>query len=436
MQNITLSIALIASSLILIFRPLTGFVVYIAVLFFYPGYLVLQIGTIDIPAMRVAVTVLLIKCILSRKIRKVFQWNKLDTWITAFVVWGIIIKLITCPMMEALENRAGDLMNTLFAYFVTRLCITNRQELVKFIKLVSILFIPLAVIGIIESTTGWQPFAALRIYCPWRPEEVSLMSRWGFQRAFGAFGQPILFGIAFSMFLPLVSYLRHQKNYWSSLSFVLLCIVFIGALTSMSSGPWVMVFFSVAVLLMENYKYLLKPIFTLFVAGSIFIALGSNRPFYHVLISYANPVGGSGWHRARLIDAAIHYFGEWWLVGYGEINPNWGEFLGGVANTDLTNEFVLVGVKYGIAGVILLCGILIVAFRELYLLYISSSDTNLKSLCWVLGCTLASIIVVWISVSFFGVVTPLYYCVMGIIGSVIRFSGCVPNSNRIGKLST
>lgn len=431
MQNVTLAIACIASLLILLSRPIYGLVIYIAVLFFYPGYLVLQIGTIDLPAMRVAVTVLLVKCILNKKIRTVFQWNKLDTWITVFIAWGIVIKLLTGPMMEALENRAGDMMNTLFAYFAARLCITNRQELIKFIKFVCILFIPLAVIGIIESTTGWQAFAALRVYCPWRPEAISLMSRWGFQRAMGASGQPILFGVIFCMFFPLVSYLRHQKGYWRGFSFVFLCLIFVGALTSMSSGPWIMIFFSLAALLMEKYKYLLKSIFIVFVAGCVFIGFGSNRPFYHVLISLANPVGGSGWHRARLIDASMHYFSEWFLIGYGERNPNWGEFLGGVANTDITNEFVLMGVRYGLVGVILLCGILTVAFRGLHHIYINSTDKDLHSLCWILGCTLASIIFVWISVSFFGAATPLYYCIMGIIGSVIGFNRNPYNSNRI-----
>jgi hypothetical protein len=187
----------------------------------------------------------------------------------------------------------------------------------------------------------------------------------------------------------------------------------------MSSGPWIMMIVAISCLAIERHKYLLRPLLIFFVLSCVFIAIASNRPFYHVIVSYANPLGGSGWHRAKLIDLAIEHFGEWWIAGYGGQDPGWGEYLG-MGKTDITNEFVLAGAKYGIIGVIALVGVLAAAFRGLIDSYKRSTDLRVKSLYWSLGCTLVSVVITWMSVSFFGQMMPLFYCILGMIGSSAR----------------
>ena len=311
-------------------------------------------------------------------------------------------------------------MNTCFAYFVARLCIQDQDSCTTAIKWICLALVPLTLLGAVESSTGWQPYLTMTRYCPWSPSEMLLNPRSGFFRALGAFGHPIMFGSAFVLFLPLVYNLRHETGNWQTLAYLVSVAAIIGALASMSSGPWVSVIFAIICMAMERFKNWLKLVLMGFVFSCIFIGIASNRPIYHVIISYANPIGGAGWHRAKLIDLAIEHFGEWWLIGYGDKDPGWGESLG-MGFTDVTNEFVFAGVQYGFLGVIALCGVLATAIRQLSRLHNSSTDPRLKSLAWALGSAIVTVIFIFMSVAFFGQMIPLFYSVLGIIGSSFSF---------------
>ncbi|GAG42895.1 unnamed protein product, partial [marine sediment metagenome] len=210
---------------------------------------------------------------------------------------------------------------------------------------------------------GWQPYLPFTQYCPWRPETLLIEPRTGFNRAIGPFGHPIMFGACFAMFLPLVYSLRHEKN-WRNLAYILSGAAIIGALSSMSGGPFSMMMVAVFCLALEKCKHWVKPLLIFFVISCIGTEIISNRPFYHVVLSRLNPIGGAWWHRARLIDLAIENIDEWWLAGYGGQDPGWGQFLGS-SHTDVTNQFVLHGVQYGMLGVVALCVVLASVFSNL-----------------------------------------------------------------------
>lgn len=420
MQGVTLTIALILSTLVIMLRPKYAFVAYIIGLLWYPAYLAVSIGTIDILVGRFVVAVLLMRCFFDDKIRCKFTWNRLDTLVTLSMVVYVGAYLITQvnPVAKTLEGRAGFVMDTWCAYLAARFIITDRSKLISIIKCISIALIPLAILGIIESVTGWQPYAPLWRFSPWfRGGPVVSEGRFGFARAIGPFSHAILFGGGFAMFLPLIYWLRKEKGDWRNLAYIIFGIAFLGALSSMSSGPWVMVIVVLFCLFMESHKKFIKPMFVFFVLWCILIGIASNRPFYHVIASWANPLGGASWHRAKLIDLAIEHFDEWWMVGYGDKDPGWGPQLG-MGITDVTNEYILNGVRYGILGVIALCAVLAKSFRGLIATYRRHTQPAMKSLCWAFGCLLFSITVAWMSVSFFGQLSTLVYCSIGMIGSL------------------
>jgi hypothetical protein len=222
------------------------------------------------------------------------------------------------------------------------------------------------------------------------------------------------------MFLPLIYSLRHQKN-WRNLTYILSGMILLGALSSMSSGPWVMVIMAVLCLALEKCKHWAKPLLIFFVISCIGTGIISNRPFYHVILSRLNPIGGSWWHRAKLVDVAIENIDEWWLVGYGGHDPGWGQFLGS-DHTDVTNQFILHGVQYGMLGVIALCVVLASAFSNLNRLHNSTQHPQTESLAWALGSSIFAVTVVFMSVSFFGQMLNLFYCFLGMIGSFTHVS--------------
>ena len=436
MQGVTLLFALFLSLLVIMLRPKYALVAYIIGLLWYPAFLAVSIGTIDILVGRFVVAVLLLRCYLDDGIRRKFTWNRLDTLVTFSMVVYVGAYLITQvdPLAQTLEGRGGFVMDTWCAYLAARFIVTDRTQLISIIKCVSLALFPLAILGVIESVTGWQPFAPLWRFSPWfRGGDFVSEGRFGFARAVGPFSHAILFGGVFAMFLPLIYYLRREKGNWASLSYILLVVALLGALSSMSSGPWVMVIVVIACLVMERHKQLLKPLFILLVFSCISIGIASNRPFYHVIASWANPLGGAGWHRAKLIDIAIERFDEWWLIGYGDKDPGWGPELG-MGTSDITNEYIIKGVRYGILGVIALCAVLAKAFRNLISTYRRMTHPAMKSLCWAFGSLLFSVAVAWMSVSFFGQLSTLVYCSIGMIGSLCSpgFNWQIPN--RISRL--
>ncbi len=430
MQGVTLTIAIIVSILAVTLRPGYALAVYIISLLWYPNYLVVSLGTIDISVGRFAAALLLLRCLSDGQIHRKFTWSRLDTLVTLSMVVYVGMFCATRPLPDAVENRGGFLMDTWFAYMVVRFIVIDKATLLSVIKCVSCALVPLAVLGVVESATGWQPFLPLWRFCPWYLEAPVFEQRWGLNRAIGPFNHPILFGCTFATFLPLIYYLRHSRNYWRILAYVLSGLALLGTLSSMSSGPWVMVIAVVFCLALEKHKHWVKPLLIFFLLSCVFIGIASNRPFYHVIVSYADTLGGAGWHRAALIDSAIKHFDEWWLAGYGTEDPDWGRDLG-MAFTDVTNEFVLAGVRYGILGIVVLSGVLITALHGVVRTYKETTDPELKSLCWALGTILVSVIITWMSVSFFGQIVSLFYCALGIIGSSSKF---ILNTSGVGDI--
>jgi hypothetical protein len=429
MQGVTLVVAVLFAALTIVLPPAYALAAYIGALLAYPYYLAVSIGTVELLVGRMVVSALLMRCLLDDDIRSKFVWCRLDTWVTLSIAVAVGMALMTyqLPFGQRLENRAGFVMDTWFAYLAARLILTNRTRLTTVIKCVGVLLVPLAMLGVVESVTGWQPFYPLWHLSPWYRQVSAIEPRWGFTRAVGPFGVSILFGINFGLFLPLIYWLRYEKN-WHLRAYILSAIALVGGLSSMSSGPWVMIMVVGACLVMERNKRWIKTLLVLFLLLCVLTQIASNRPFYHVVVSYANPLGGAGWPRAKLIDVAIEYFHEWWLKGYGDQDPGWGHYFG-MPRTDVTNEFILMGVRYGIWGIISLVAVLVVAFRCIAATYRKLPYQRLKSLCWACGTILVAVIITWMSVSFFGQLSNLFYCVLGLIGAMShsQFDWQIPN---------
>ena len=426
MQAITLALAALASGLVLYLPPAQAFAVYMTTLLFYPVYLVVQVGSLDISAGRIVVTVLLLRCLLNPGIRAKFQWCSLDSWVTCFmlVILSIAVTAWKIPIAKTLENEAGRIVDSYFAYMTARLCLTDQNAMRTTIKWIAAALIPLAVLGAVESYTGWAPYYQLRRYCPWASITTPTLNiRSGFYRAVGPFSHPILFGAAFVMFLPVVYWLRHESRRWRLRSRAIIIMLIIGAMSSMSSGPVMMLIFTVFFLWLERHKNYVKPLLVLLATMLVLAEIGSNRTIWHVVASYADPIGGSGWHRAKLLDVAIERFGEWWFVGYRRQDPGWGAAVG-MTWTDITNHYLVVGVKYGILGIIMLVGVLIVSVKNLIRMHKAAAPKVSKSWHWSLGTILMALIISFNAFTLFGQANTLFYCLLGFIGSTIALPKC------------
>ena len=436
MQELTLILAAVLACTVLLLRPPYAFSVFIITLLFYPVYLVLQLGTVNISVGRIVVTVLLIRCLLNLSVRNKFKWHRLDYWVTFNALIHIFIAATfwKMPLMASVQNVAGNLMDTYLAYLTARLCLNDDKAIIISMKWIAFALVPLAILGVVESLTGWGPYTHLVVYCPWlEVSEPTLNVRSGFYRAGGSFSHPILFGAVFAMFFPLVFWLRHQSSSWRIISYVIIPVLIIGTLSSMSSGPVMMLIFTICFVMVEHHKNWVKPLLVFLAISCVFVEIFSNRPFYHVLASYADPFSGAGWHRAKLIDLAIEHFHEWWLVGYGQTDPGWGPALG-MSWTDITNHYLITGVRYGMFGVVALFGMLFMSLHMLIQINKVSKNPLLKSWLWALGSVMVAFIISFNAFTVYGQANTLFYCLLGFVGSSNNFG--IWNNTMPSFLST
>jgi hypothetical protein len=435
MQTLTLFVSLLGSVLVLVLRPARAFAVYVAILLWYPTFLSVPVGTLDFKAGRIVVAVLLLRCLANDNIRSSFKWSVIDSWVLFGVCVEMIVPFISYhfPFMQILESRGGTLMDGFFAYLVARLCIKDRTELVTAIKWIGIAMIPIAFLGVVESFTGWMPFVPLRKYCPWNSKIGEITTRHGFFRAIGPSGHPITFGASFAMFVPLIYWLRYREGISRSLCYFMTAMAVLGTVSSMSSGPLVLLLLIIVCLILEDFKEWVKPLIIFSVFSCIGIGIISNRPFYHVFASYVNPFGGTGWHRAKLIDLAIEHFNEWWLMGYGGLDPGWGPATGRDW-TDVTNHYIIYGVMYGILGVIALVGVLVTSLIMMIRCYKIEKDPMLKSCFWALGGLIISFMISFNSFALFAQSGTLFICILGIAASLSSYSlSSGPNNNLLAQ---
>jgi hypothetical protein len=403
--------------------PAYALAAYVAALVWYPDYLRVSIGTIDISVGRIVVAVLLLRCLFDDRLRGKFIWSRLDSLVAVSMAIFVGIYCATYPLSAALENRGGFLMDTWFSYLAARLIINNKTGVISFAKVVGVVLAALAVLGMAEAVTHVQPYLVMRQYRPWEtPRHGQLDLRWGLTRAVGPFSHPIMFGGCFVMFLPIIWALRCERGNWRMWAYLLSGMIVLGAISSMSSGPGGMLAITTFCLGLEKHKRWVKPVLIWFFVTCILAEVASNRPLHHVLLSYGNLGRGDWYQRARLIDYAIRDFDTWWLAGYGGKDPGWGAMYGSV--TDVNNQFLLAGIECGILGVIALLAVFARALRDLVRAFEAAADEQLRSMYWSLGSVLIGVFVLWQGVSSFGQNNALFYIILGIMGSSVGFAQC------------
>ncbi|MHC4572969.1 MAG: hypothetical protein ACYS76_02365 [Planctomycetota bacterium] len=434
MNDVTLAVAVAASLLVLCLRPALGFAVYVTLLFWYPTYLVLRLGSLDISASRIVVAVLLLRCAATPGLTKRFKWCALDTWVTLTAAACTVIPLLTwhMPFMKNIENKAGFLLDSYCAYMAARCCIASRADLVTAVKWIALVMVSLAFLGVVESATGWQPFIRLKQYCPWEnPGSGVGNARFGFERAVGPAGHPILFGASFVMFIPMVYSLRHSPGPWRKLAFLFSGALIAGAFSSLSNVVWVMVILTIFCLALENRPQWIKPILISLALSYVCVSIISNRSVHHVVMSYGNLAGGCGWHRAKLIDCTIADFSQWWLVGYRGRDPGWGRSVG-MSWSDITNGYILIAWRAGLLGLIAFCGIFASALRLLYRSWKYTKNPAAKSWYWALGTVIVVLIVSLNGFHPFAQAQTLFNCAIGMTGSSVLW---VPKPVSLRRLT-
>jgi hypothetical protein len=146
------------------------------------------------------------------------------------------------------------------------------------------------------------------------------------------------------------------------------------------------------------------------------------KPVWHLIGRLSSITGGTGYHRYALIDAAVQHFDEWWLLGVVS-TEHWTRYNA----TDITNQYILEGVRGGLATLLAFVALLVLAFRSVgrclrlcarHPAVGRAGRRQTALLAFGLGVALASHSVAFIAVSYFGQLQTIFFMQLAMIPSL------------------
>ena len=339
-----------------------------------PRAQVLELGDIKITAFRLIIAIGLLRMVVRRE-KPASGFLSMDL---VWIAWSIaMIGTWALHTSNDLMFRTGLVWEYLGTYCLVRLALSGYEDIERLFMMFCAVLLPVGLIMLVERYSGENPLGFIG----------GLPTQWreGNYRAAGPFSHPILAGAVGSTCLLMgISLWR-----WRPL-FGLLGILAGGAIVhaSASSGPMLMSAFGIFALALWRYRSHLTGIRWTALFFLLLMQAVMQDPVYF-LMAKIDVVGGStGWHRARLIQASLEHFDEWWLAGTDR-TIHWMPtgILANDQHTDLTNHFLAMGVLGGLPLLIPLVLALYVVMRRVDRVIGDSSDANERHqfLAWSVG---------------------------------------------------
>jgi len=354
---------------------------------------------LDFTPLRMLVLVGFLRTILLGE-RLTFKWNRLDKLVLVWAICGAFIYIIQWANMRALIYKSGVLFDAIGLYWLFRINISSWGEIKWATKVFAVCSLVLAVLVGWEWATGRNPFAVLG--------RVETVVREGRYRCQASFPHAIMLGLFWATLVPLfIGFAKQDKSkllLWSAVA----ASAFIAAATA-SSTPILTLLFVLIILCGYRWReYTACAGWALF-ASLVALHIVMQAPVWH-LISRIGVIGGStGWHRYHLIDQAINHFGEWLFLGCRS-TAHWGRGL-----TDITNQYVLEGVRGGFVTLALFLVMIYMALRALLRLSLQNQEHKQQFLIWCFLVIILGHCVAFFGVSYFGQIMMWWYMTLAAV---------------------
>jgi len=366
---------------------------------FIPADQRIIIFDLDFTPLRILIVVGVLRMLLRGELRSI-SWNRFDKLVLSWALVGAFVYIMQWRDMRALIYKCGVLFDIIGLYWLYRQHIRSWHDIVFPFKVFAICCLVLLPLVAYESTTGTNPFAVFG--------RATTAIREGEYRSEASFPHSIMLGLFWATIWPIFVALsrleRHKFLYWSAAAGSIFIIF-----ATRSSTPIITWLIVLVVLCGYRWRqYVGCASWGLF--GSL-IALHTvmEAPVWH-LISRVRFIGGStGWHRYNLIDKGIKHFSEWALLGCRS-TEHWGWGLG-----DITNQYVLEGVRGGLVSLLIFIAMVYIACKTLSTLSISSQEHKMRFLAWCFFVTMIGHCVAFLGVSYFGQIHMWWYMTLAIV---------------------
>ncbi len=346
----------------------------------------------------------------SRGEFKEMGYNSIDKCLVAYVVSSMIIVAIGAGGdMKAMIYQLGCSYDILLPYFLFRALLKDHHEIEAFLADLAIVIVPFCIFMVMESRSGNNVFSAFG--------GVSTMFRDGHFRAEAAFRSPITAGTIGATFISLFVglYLTGRRRPYAVIGILAATIIVI---CSRSSGPLLAYGSGLFALLFWRERERMKRVRWIVLITLVSLHLYMKAPVWFLMGHMSDMVGGGGWYRAEIVDQAVNHFRSWWLFGTTD-TASWSATPLADGAADLTNQFVVAGVRGGLLSLIIFIAIFVRSFRYLGLAMqkMRGIAPDVEIFFWALGATLYATLVNFFSVSYFDQVDVIWYLLLAMISS-------------------
>ncbi len=324
-----------------------------------------------------------------------------DVIVVAWLIWSAIAQGFLFGDLKPVVTRLGYGVDALGAYFIGRSLIDSRMAFGRLCGGVAVCAILVIPVFLVEWGTGRNMFAALGGV----PEATIV--RDGRLRCQGPFTHPIMAGLFWGIWIPLILAWRAMETRQAQRSFALVgvaAILGIVVFTS-SSTPVMAVLIGVGIFSLYRWRRFTAIMVTSIGLAMIPLHFMMDKGVLHLLARINIVSGSTGWHRYHLMDKAISNIGEWWAVGI-QYTGGWGNGL-----SDVTNQLVLEGVRGGLLSLLLYVVFWLAILGRVVAR--ASRGESTDCLYWGIFASLMAMFLSFIGVSIFGTVISQTFLLLG-----------------------
>jgi hypothetical protein len=332
-------------------------------------------------------------------------FDKLMLW------WaGCEIILGTLTGSASIVYFAGEVLQRLGLYFICRMLIRNFADVWRLTAAFAVIAVPVAVAFVYEHFTARNIFAIFGGV----PAITDL--RQGRLRCQGAFSHPILAGCFWAAWLPLMAvlWMDRSRRFFAMIGVVASLVIIV---MCASSTPVFAVAMSGLGMCLISVRRHMRKLCWAAVGMLCALHMVMKAPVWHLIARVSAVSGSTGWHRYSLIDKFINRWQEWILRGSGRGTAHWGTGL-----FDVTNYYVIEGLRGGLFLLVLFIVVLNVGFRSVGRLVRSVEHERNKVLlftAWALGVCLSQHCANFIAVTYFGQINVVWCMQLAMIGSLV-----------------
>ncbi|MEO1697140.1 MAG: hypothetical protein AAFU73_07590 [Planctomycetota bacterium] len=346
------------------------------------------IATLDFGFIRLILLVLLGRIFLRGEWGHI-RPKALDKVVFAWVIVGAIGNVLQVGNFGAVVYRAGLAFDILGMYLVCRVAFRDWRDVDRAVTWLGLLACVSFFFFALEKRTGRNLFSVMGGV----PAFTGM--RDGKLRAQGPFVHPILAGCFWAVLIPLVASKVMRRSGWQvTLGVVGTCAMLAIVVFSASSTPLMVLGCNGVGALVYRYRRHMRFIRWSVALGLLSLHLYMKQPVWHLLARIDLTGGSTGYHRYKLIQSSIDNFHEWWLCGIPS-TAHWGYFM-----FDVTNQYVLEGVRSGVVAMLAFMWLLVWCFKHVGETWPGvERNRYLCLLSWALGVSMFSHMNVFLAVS-------------------------------------